>query len=82
MMAPPPSLASAPVTSFSAYRALMYSRPRGGGRNRALMYSHPRWGPHTPAVSLAIAAMNASMSSSEVSKLHIQRTSFFEASQS
>ena len=33
-------------------------------------------------VSRAIAAMKASMSPSEVSKLHIQRTSFFAASQS
>ena len=33
-------------------------------------------------VSRAIAARKASMSFSEVSKLHIQRTSFFAASQS
>ena len=33
-------------------------------------------------VSRAMAARNASMSFSEVSKLHIQRTSFFAASQS
>ncbi len=38
--------------------------------------------PQVPAVSRAIAATKASTSSSVVSKEHIQRTSFFVASQS
>ena len=45
--------------------------------------TRPRTGPGQAAeVSRAIAARKASMSFSVVSKLHIQRTSFFAASQS
>ena len=67
----------APTSSCSA-------RPRSpdsAGRTCCPRRSAPR-ASRPPAVSRAIAAMNASMSASVVSNVHIQRTSFFAASQS